>query len=418
MAHLITNHDPYHVHKSLGLLVLLHYAYRYYLVVAHGTAFPSSEGSGSSSPLLLLDVIAILLHGALSWSSLLLPLPGRRNFGRPMIWPEFRYHSILFATRHVSCTVLGLCGMWPSNSEDGMMLSSCLVRGLIVLGTSHAALMITSRHGDRDRRTTNSMPYPAYVTPGGVQQSVIKAAYATAQFGATVSCVLYDDPTLCFAPLLGIQMAPLLMTLVRKNKIGCGTYHACYASCLFLGYVAVYVRMMSYVRDDYHEASTTTTTTTTTTTIEEAWDGIYRTARALVLFGLPFSRIRRVHGVSALAFWSVVVPFATIVCPTAWRLALESSGSASAETATMLRGMLTRVVTTSAAITLARQAVTYAPLFGICTTSSSSCSHSSPVATSAPTSTKAKKGEGNIDDEDGDDDEGDTDSTSSSSLSD
>ena len=167
--------------------------------------------------------------------------------------------------------------------------------------------------------------------------------------------------------------------------------------------------MMSYVRDDYHEASTTTTTTTTTTTIEEAWDGIYWTARALVLFGLPFSRIRRVHGVSALAFWSVVVPFATIVCPTAWRLALESSGSASAETATMLRGMLTRVVTTSAAITLARQAVTYAPLFGICTTSSSSCS---------PTTTKAKKGEGNIDDEDGDDDEGDTDSTTFSSLSD
>jgi len=242
------------------------------------------------------------------------------------------------------------------------MLSSCLVRGLIVLGTSRAASVITSRHGDRDRRTTNSMPYPANVAPGGAQQSAIKAAYATAQFGATVSCVLYDDPTLCFAPLLGIQMAPLLMTLVRKNKIGCCTYHACYASCLFLGYVAVYVRMMSYVRDDYREASTTTTTTSTTT-IEEAWDGIYRTGRALVLFSLPFSRIRRVHGVSALAFWSAVVPFATIVCPTAWRLALESSGSASA-------------------------------------------------------GRRRRRGGGNIDDEDDEDDEGDTDSTSSSSLSD
>lgn len=398
MAHLITNHDPYHVHKSLGLLVLLHYAYRYYLVFAHGTAFPS-EG-GSSSPLLILDVIAILLHGALSWSSLLLPLPERRNFIRPMIWPEFRYHSILFATRHVSCTVLGLCGMWPSSdSGDGTTLArSCLVRGLIIIGTSHAASTITSRHGDRDRRTTNSMPYPAYVMPG--QQSAIKAAYATAQFGATVTCLLYDDPTLCFTPLLGIQMAPLLMTLVRKNKIGCGTYHACYSSCLFLGYAAVYVRMLSYVRNDY-EASTT--------------DGIYRTARALVLFGLPFSRIRREYGVSALAFWSAVVPFATIVCPTAWRLALEASG-ASAETATMLRGMLTRMVTTSAAITLARQAATYSPLFGIGAKSSSSCSCSSPAATCAP-SPKAKKGEGNVDD-DGDDDEGDTDSTSSSSLSD
>jgi hypothetical protein len=40
MAHLIPDHNPYHIHKVLGLLVLLHYLHRYYLIFAYGTAFP------------------------------------------------------------------------------------------------------------------------------------------------------------------------------------------------------------------------------------------------------------------------------------------------------------------------------------------------------------------------------------------
>ena len=37
------------------------------------------------------------------------------------------------------------------------------------------------------------------------------------------------------------------MTLVRKGKIGSRSYHTCYAACLCLGYVIVFVRMLSYV---------------------------------------------------------------------------------------------------------------------------------------------------------------------------
>ena len=76
IAKLITKHDPFHIHKILGVLVLLHYAYRFVLLFR------------------------------LSWSSLLLPLPSKRNFSEPMIWPEFRLHSIVFATRHIVTSIL------------------------------------------------------------------------------------------------------------------------------------------------------------------------------------------------------------------------------------------------------------------------------------------------------------------------
>ncbi|KAL3826873.1 hypothetical protein ACHAXA_000841 [Cyclostephanos tholiformis] len=438
MAHLITDHDPYHVHKTLGLLVLLHYLYRYYLVFAYGTAFPewstlSSPSSSSSSssrtrllgspppPSILLDALAMLLHGALSWSSLLLPLPRRRNFDRPMIWPEFRYHSILFASRHVVCAIVSLLGLWP----DAGTYLDCIARLGIISGTSIVARAITHRHGDRERRTTNSMPYPTrYVNAD--QIGSIRALYATAQFGATITC-LSSDPSVNLSPLLGIQMAPLLMTLVRKNRIGCGSYHACYAASLFLGYVVVYVRMLSYVSDDRRGGYDGVTAAS----IVEVWDGIYLTTRLLVLFGLPFSRMRRDWGVPALAFWFATVPFATIALPMMWKALVVDEGGAyhryafdeatSTSRAYAIRDILAVIVRTSMTMKLTSQAITYAPLLGMGispsgTTGAETCtSDERDDARVTGTSWGTKGGEGNIDDPDKDDDGDDTESSSSSS---
>ena len=79
MAKLFTHHDQYHIHKTLGLLVLLHYLYRFALLYQYGDAFPSNV----ESP--LVDSAGVILHGLLSWSSLLLPLPTKRNFNAPMV---------------------------------------------------------------------------------------------------------------------------------------------------------------------------------------------------------------------------------------------------------------------------------------------------------------------------------------------
>jgi hypothetical protein len=227
MAKLITNHDPYHIHKILGLLVLLNYLYRLCLVFTLGTSFPSDEPLWQSTA-------CVTLYGILSWSSLLLPLPAKRNFNSPMIWPEFRWPSINFASRHVLATLLTLNGMWPQSSS---ILWNAFTRCALLLTTTQAASYVTDKYGCREQRTTNSMPYPNYVTPE--QQQLVKTFYARSQFGATATCLL-NDPTIQFAPTLAIQMAPLLMTLVRKGKVSSAVYHRVYAIALYLGYIMVW----------------------------------------------------------------------------------------------------------------------------------------------------------------------------------
>ena len=152
-----------------------------------------------------------------------------------MIWPEFRLHSITFAMRHVIATTLILSNAWPEQK----LLNGSMKLGLIIL-TIQCASWITEKFGDHEKRTTNSMPYPGWITQD--MQKGIKDMYTRAQFGATKAIVL-GDSTLSFFPLLGIQMAPLLMTLVRKGKISSITYHRIYALSLFASYLALLVRL-------------------------------------------------------------------------------------------------------------------------------------------------------------------------------
>ena len=234
MAKLITNHDPFHIHKVLGLLVLINYIYRFFLIFTIGTAFPAEEPVWKS-------LVSVALHGLLSWSSLLLPLPAKRNFNSPMIWPEFRLHSITFASRHIIATLLTLCNIWPQN-----LWGNALARAAFLASVIKAASVITDKLGCRLKRTTNAMPYPPTVSEE--QQKMIKIFYTLSQFGASAACLL-SDPTINFAPLLAIQMAPLMMTLVRKGKVSSTTYHRIYSVSLYLGYVMVFLRMICAGRD-------------------------------------------------------------------------------------------------------------------------------------------------------------------------
>ena len=228
MANLVTNHDPYHVHKLFGLASLFNWLLRLYYLFTYGTAFPNGEP-------LYVAVCCVLLHGLLSISSMLLPLPSKRNFSSPMIWPEFRLHSITFAMRHVIGTIFSLSGI----SFTYKHTEAFVKLGLIIL-TNQCSARITDKYGDRENRTTNSMPYPTCITQD--MQKRIKNMYAGAQIGATKLIVL-QDPTLNYIPLLGIQMAPLLMTLVRKGKISSINYHRTFALSLLMGYVALFVRL-------------------------------------------------------------------------------------------------------------------------------------------------------------------------------
>lgn len=217
MAHLFTHHDRHRVHAILGSLVLLHFVVRWTMLCVSGDAFVNREAS-------LLNLVGVFLHMALPLSSLRLPIPTARNHTAPIIWHEFRLHSIIFATRHVLCTVLAL------------VFPACRAMSLTIVHlTLHAASWAQDHLGDAQRRTTNAMPYAAGLS--NLESQHTKNMYARAQFMATAFSIA-DHPSLRFMPLLGIQASPLLMTLVHKGKIGAASYHRVYAWTLLMPLLA------------------------------------------------------------------------------------------------------------------------------------------------------------------------------------
>ena len=228
MAHLFTRHDPFHLHKTFGLFALLNFLLRFYYVVRFGTSFPATESKSFACA-------SVFIHAMLPAVSLFLPLPSKRNFASPMIWPEFRLHSVLFSSRHVMSTLVTLLELWPTQiwgSQTAMpVLAECALKVALVRGVVSLAGMITKCYGSRENRTTNTMPYPENVTES--EQARIKLEYARCQFGATIFAVvpatLPIASTLNFAPLYAIQAAPFMMTLVRKGKCGARAYHRVYS---------------------------------------------------------------------------------------------------------------------------------------------------------------------------------------------
>jgi hypothetical protein len=93
---LITREDPFHSHKILGGLCLLHFIYRFWLLIFIG-----------SMELYHPNVVGfVCCHGLLSLSSLGFHISNVRNKTAPMIYPEFRFHSIIFALRSIACFAL------------------------------------------------------------------------------------------------------------------------------------------------------------------------------------------------------------------------------------------------------------------------------------------------------------------------
>ena len=229
MAHLFTNHDKYHIHKTLGLLAFCNFILRFYYAIAYGTSFPSFESKVFSGS-------CVLIHALLPIASLTIPLPEKRNFSGPMIWKEFQLHSILFSCRHVLLTLITLLELWPTQSRAfskgiAIMLES-VIKYLMIIGFIKVAAVITEKYGDKEVRTTNAMPYPGYLTE--YEKTRIKCEYAKKQFGATIFAVFSGDlaSSLNFAPLYAIQSAPFMMTLIRKGKCETVHYHRVYSAML------------------------------------------------------------------------------------------------------------------------------------------------------------------------------------------
>lgn len=227
MARLLTHHDKFHVHAFLGVIALLHFAFRYAYIYVAGT---DSFWAYSSLSTVILVGVHFLLHAS-SFQFILPP----RNWKKPMVWDEFRIHNAIFAGRNLIGTLL--CALVPDWWHHWQINTGVFfVKVALILCTCAAADWATAKCGSKTHRTTNAMPYPPN-TSAAVEAGA-KMFYARAQFGAAVGSI-FAPPSVSFVCVLAIEGASLLMTLVRKGRIESRHYHALYTLSLVLPYTAL-----------------------------------------------------------------------------------------------------------------------------------------------------------------------------------
>ena len=244
-AKLFTKEDPIGIHKYAGVFVLLHYIFRYFQMYfgdpSAGFGSRRGKGAGIAAPLCLIP------HLILSLSSLIFhTVPRERVVGKPMIWSEFRVHSITFACRSALATFLAWLSV-AKNHAPAWRRFCVTASALSIIATNLVADTATRRlRVQETESTTATMPY----WPGcSIEtQKRFKQFYAYCQFLATLSCLAVWNPALGFAVMMPIQIAALLMTLVRKGIISARGLHMTYTASLCLPYVVAFRSLVPDVR--------------------------------------------------------------------------------------------------------------------------------------------------------------------------
>jgi hypothetical protein len=88
---------------------------------------------------------------------------------------------------------------------------------------------VSAKFGNPDYRTTNAMPYPSHAASDDI--ATVKRVYIYSQMFASAMSIS-GNADFAFMPLLAIQLAPLMMTLVRKGLAKSDTYHFVYSWAL------------------------------------------------------------------------------------------------------------------------------------------------------------------------------------------
>jgi Cytochrome b5-like Heme/Steroid binding domain len=232
---LFTKEDPIGIHKYCGAFVLLHFAGRYFQMLFGdpSAGFGSCLGKGPS----LYAPLCLIPHIMLSLSSLIFhTVPKERVVGKPMIWQEYRIHNIAFAMRSILATFITWLSIYSGN---GTTRSTIVAVSLVVLITQAIADEATHRlRVNSLESTTATMPY--WATCSAATQRKFKSFYAMCQFDATLACLAVANPAWGLAVLLPIQLASLLMTLVRKSLLSPQGYHIGYTLSLMVPYLVAY----------------------------------------------------------------------------------------------------------------------------------------------------------------------------------
>jgi len=238
---LFTREDPIGIHKYLGVFCLINFIGRFRQMLFGDPA----AGLGTAGHPWF-AIACLIPHGVLSLSSLIFEtVPKERVVGKPMIWQEYRVHNILFGVRSVLSSLAAALAIRAGNGPK-VRLGAILFCGACVLGANYGADVATAKlRVSQQESTTATMPYWDGCSID--TQLRFKGFYAYCQFMATLACLAVGNPAWGLAVLLAIQLASLLMTLVRKGLLSARGYHYGYTTCLVLPWF-VGVRSFLYTR--------------------------------------------------------------------------------------------------------------------------------------------------------------------------
>lgn len=215
---LFTREDSafFHAHKIIGTLCLVHFGFQlYYLCAYHTTYFPST----------VFTPIVIVLHAALHLTSFQFHLSEKRNRTYNIIWPEMRWHTMIFAYRSL-ITLLLMHYLPPT--------LNAAIRGPIVIGTMWCADAVT-RYYKVTGTTMRDNPYPPE-TPQWLI-NFMNLFYSASQVLGTMNVLTCTTPGRIFLILIPIQTAPFCMTLVKKGILQQRGWHVYYTLALLINYL-------------------------------------------------------------------------------------------------------------------------------------------------------------------------------------
>eukprot|EP00527_Entomoneis_sp_CCMP2396_P004876 CAMPEP_0198140122 /NCGR_PEP_ID=MMETSP1443-20131203/3334_1 /TAXON_ID=186043 /ORGANISM="Entomoneis sp., Strain CCMP2396" /LENGTH=360 /DNA_ID=CAMNT_0043802455 /DNA_START=63 /DNA_END=1142 /DNA_ORIENTATION=- len=191
-AKLVSREDPLWVHKTLGIYSLLHFIYRVTKAIFGkdpSAGLGGNLGQGAS----VLAIGYLVPHLLLSCSSLIFDtVPRERVVGKPMIWKENRWHSILFGTRSIICSCFAWLSIRFQHAEPWRTISvagTCLCILMTMVGADVATQALKSADADS---TIATLPF--WEGCDMRTQRVIKNFYAYTQFVATCTSLLVANP--------------------------------------------------------------------------------------------------------------------------------------------------------------------------------------------------------------------------------
>lgn len=206
---LSTHEDNLLIHKSLGLFCFINFFYRFYNLIVNKTMLFKSNDN--------FTLVCIAAHGLLSVTSLIFRVPFQRHKGKPMIYKEFRLHSILFGLRSVLCFL--------SFYYKFSLFCNVAIVNLTMIGAD-----ITTFYLAAETKTMRGMPFGNNIKDD--EQKNITRSNSAQQIPATLFMMVNIESAFC--PLIAIQLAAFLMTLVRKNIIDEIDWHRIYAVSLWI----------------------------------------------------------------------------------------------------------------------------------------------------------------------------------------